>query len=96
MVRQEEIAAAKVAKAAIAMLQVASRQATIKTLRKANRIATTAIARGSSDEKHLVDARNNAAIALSELIHTLEKRSPPQEKIDKAKQAVEVWIEALR
>ena len=25
----------------------------------------------------------------------LEKRSPPQEKIDKAKQAVEVWIEAL-
>jgi hypothetical protein len=34
--------------------------------------------------------------ALSELIHTLEKRSPPQEKIDKAKQAVEVWIEALR
>jgi hypothetical protein len=84
MVRQEEIAAAKVAKVAIAMLQVASRQATIKTLRKANRIATTAIARGSSDEKHLVDARHNAGIALSELIHTLEKRFPPQEKIDKA------------
>jgi hypothetical protein len=48
------------------------------------------------DEKHLVDARNNAGIALSELIHSLEKRFPPQEKIDKAKQAVDVWIEALR
>jgi hypothetical protein len=96
MVRQEEIAAAKVAKAAIAMLAVSSRQATIKTLRKANRIVTTAIARGVSDEKPLVDARNNAGIALTDLIHTLEKRYPPQEKIDKAKQAVEVWIEALR
>jgi hypothetical protein len=95
MVRQEEIAAAKVAKAAIAMLAVASRQETLRTLRKANRIATLAIARGSSDEKPLVDARNNAAIALSELIHALEKGSPPQEKINKAKQAVEVWIEAL-
>ena len=96
MVRQEEIAAAKVAKWAIAMLTVASRQETIKTLRKANRIVTTAIARGFANEEHLVDARNNAAIALSELIHTLEKSSPPEEKIDKAKQAVEVWIEALR
>ena len=95
MVRQEEIAAAKVTKWAIAMLTVSARQETIKTLRKANRIVTTAIARGFSDEKHLVDARNNAAIALSELIHTLEKRSPPEEKIDKAKQAVEVWIKAL-
>jgi hypothetical protein len=95
MVRQEEIAAAKVAKAAIAMLAVSSRQETIKTLRKANRIATTAIARGFNEE-HLVDARRNAGIALSELIHTLEKRFPPQEKIDKAKQAVDVWIEALR
>jgi hypothetical protein len=95
MVRQEEIAAAKVAKAAIAMLAVSSRQETIRTLRKANRIATLAMARGF-DEKHLVDARNNAGIALSELIHSLEKRFPPQEKIDKAKQAVDVWIEALR
>jgi hypothetical protein len=98
MVRQEEIAAAKVAKVAIATLAVsaASRQATIRILRKANRIATLSIARGFSNEKHLIDARHNAGIALSELIHALEKRSPPQEKIDKAKQAVEVWIEALR
>jgi hypothetical protein len=96
MVRQEEIAAAKVAKVAIAMLTVASRQATIKTLRKANRIATLSIARGFANEEHLVDARHNVGIALTELIHTLEKRFPPQEKIDKAKQAVEVWIEALR
>ena len=78
------------------MLAVANRQETIKTLRKVNRIATTAIARGFANEKHLVDARHNAGIALSELIHELEKRFPPQEKIDKAKQAVEVWIEALR
>ena len=98
MVRQEEIAAAKVAKVAIATLAVsaASRQATIRILRKANRIATLAIARGFANEKHLIDARHNAGIALSELIHELEKRFPPQEKIDKAKQAVEVWIEALR
>jgi hypothetical protein len=97
MVRREEIAAAKVARAAIATLAVsaASRQATIRTLRKANRIATLAIPRGFSDEKHLIDARHNAEIALSELIHALEKLFPPQEKIDKAKQAVEVWIEAL-
>jgi hypothetical protein len=98
MVRQEEIAAAKVAKVAIARLAAsgASRQATIRILRRANRIASLAMASGSSDEKPLVDARHNAGIALSELIHTLEKRSPPQEKIDKAKQAVEDWIEALR
>jgi hypothetical protein len=98
MVRQEEIAAAKVARVAIATLAVsaASRQTTIIILRKANRMATLAIARGFSDETHLTDARSNAAIALSELIHALEKRFPPQEKIDKAKQAVEVWIEALR
>jgi hypothetical protein len=98
MVRQEEIAAAKVAKVAIARLAAsgASRQATIRILRRAHRIASLAMATGFFNEKHLVDARNNAAIALSELIHTLEKRSPPQEKIDKAKQAVEVWIEALR
>jgi hypothetical protein len=68
MVRQEEIAAAKVAKAAIAMLAVASRQETIRTLRKANRIATLAMARGFANEEHLVDARNNAGIALSELV----------------------------
>jgi hypothetical protein len=92
MVRQEEIAAAKVAKGAIAMLAVSSRQETIRILRKANRIATLAIARGFANEEHLVDARHNVGIALTELIHTLEKRFPPQEKIDKAKQAVEVWI----
>ena len=96
MVRQEEIAAAKVARVAIARLAAAGRQETIRTLRKANRIATLAIARGFANEEHLVDARHNAGIALSELIHELEKRFPPQEKIDKAKQAVEVWIEALR
>jgi hypothetical protein len=98
MVKQEEIAAAKVAKVAIARLaaSAASRQATIRTLRRANRIATLAMATGFSDGKPLVDARHNAGIALSELIHELEKRFPPQEKIDKAKQAVEVWIEALQ
>jgi hypothetical protein len=98
MVRQDEIAAAKVAKAVIAKLaaSAASRQATIRTLRRANRIATLAMATGFSDEKPLVDARHNAGIALSELIHSLEKGSLPHEKIDKAKQAVEVWIEALR
>ena len=98
MVRQEEIAAAKIARVAIATLAVsaASRQATIRILRKANRIATLSIARGFWNVRHLNDARHNAGIALSELIHSLEKRFPPQEKIDKAKQAVEVWIEALR
>jgi len=99
MVRQQEIAAAKVAKVAIASLAVSatSRQAAIRILRKANRMATLAIARGFfSDETHLTDARNNAAVALSDLIRVLEKRFPPQEKIDRAKQAVDVWIEALR
>jgi hypothetical protein len=98
MVRQQEIAAAKVAKVAIATLAIsaASRNATIRILRKANRMATLAIARGFSDETHLAEARNNAAIALSDLIHTLEKGSLAPEKIDKGKQAVDVWIEALR
>jgi hypothetical protein len=75
MVRQEEIAAAKVAKVAIATLAAASRQETIRTLRKANRIATLAIASGASDEKHLVDARHNAGIAISELIHAVRHQS---------------------
>ena len=64
MVRQEEIAAAKIARVAIATLAVsaASRQATIRILRKANRIATLAIARGFANEEHLVDARQNAGM----------------------------------
>ena len=44
---------------------------------------------------HLLCRASMPGIALSELIHALEKLFPPQEKIDKAKQAVEVWIEAL-
>jgi hypothetical protein len=69
MVRQEEIAAAKVAKVAIGTLAVsaASRQATIRTLRKANRIATLAIARLVAQYCFFVFA---AAPAASEMIRS--------------------------
>ena len=56
---EAEIAAAKVAKVAIATLAVsaASRQATIRILRKANRMATLAIAMGFVNKRHLVDTQ---------------------------------------
>ena len=39
--------------------------------------------------------RDKVVNALSDLIRALEEGSPPQEKIDKAKDAIEVWMNQL-
>jgi hypothetical protein len=81
--------AAKAAKAAINVLSTASPKSTIlATLRKANHIAILNL----SSEDALNEARGKVGIALSNLIHA----PPTREKIDKAKGAVEDWIDQLR
>jgi hypothetical protein len=62
----------------------ATTKPSLSPLRHAYRIAVLHL----SDETPLNQARRNAAIALSALIHS----QPTPEKIDKAKSAVEEWM----
>ena len=82
---EEELALAKQAKAAIEGKLTTE---AIEVPRKAYRIAVLHL----SNENPLNEARRNAGIALSTLIHS--QLTP--EKIDKAKSAVEEWIKQLR
>ena len=87
----EELKAAKAAKAAInALLTATPKSAIVATLRKAN---TAAILNFSGQgAAALNEARKNVGIALSDLFHGPLK----QQKIDKAKSAVEEWIKHLQ
>ena len=84
----EELKAAEAAKAAIDTLSTtaALSEATIIILRGAIRAATPMTI--FSSEGPLNEARHEVVIALSDLIHG----PPTQEKINKAKGAVEDWI----
>jgi hypothetical protein len=84
----EELKAAKAAKAAI--------DALLKTTRKSEVLAKLMKARGSavlnlSSGGSLNEARGNVGIALSSVLHS----RPTQEKIDKAKAAINDWIREL-
>src|SRR5262245_45038711 len=81
----KELAAAKEAKAVISTLSATTRPS-LAPLHYA--IAVLHL----SDEGPLDEARKDAGIALSALIHS----RPTPEKIDKAKSAVEEWIKQLR
>jgi len=84
----EELKAAKAAKAAIKALSKAkSKSAVSATLRTANHAAILNLGRGGA----LNEARANVGIALSNLMHGL----PTPEKIDKAKFAMDAWIKEL-
>ena len=86
---EEELEAAQAAKAAIkVLLTTTPKSAAVKALRRANHAAILNLSSGGS----LNEARGKVGIALSNLLHG----PGTQEKIDKAKGAVEEWINQLR
>jgi hypothetical protein len=84
----EELKAAKAAKAAIEPLSKATpKSAVLATLDRANHAAILNLSSGGA----LNEARANVGIALSNLIHG----PPTPQSIDKAKFAIDVWIREL-
>jgi hypothetical protein len=84
----EELKAAKAARAAInALLTATPKSAVLATLNKAKHDAILNLASGGT----LNAARANVGIALSNLTHVL----PTLEKIDKAERAIEAWMVEL-
>jgi hypothetical protein len=84
----EELKAAKAAKAAIEPLSKATpKSAALATLGRANHAAILNLSSGGA----LNEARANVGIALSNLIHG----PPTPQSIDKAKFAIDVWIREL-
>jgi len=85
----EELRAGKAAKAAINnLLSPATRKSPVlATISKANHIAILNLSSGGA----LNEARCKVGIALSILTHS----PPTQEKIDKAKSAIQAWIQEL-
>jgi hypothetical protein len=76
------------AKAAIDFLLTAKpKSGVVTTLKKANHAAILNLSSGGA----LDEARSNVGIAVSNLLHGL----PTEEKIDKAKLAIDVWIREL-
>jgi hypothetical protein len=85
----EELKAAKAAKAAIDALATTPKSAVLATLGKANHAAILNLSSGGA----LNEARANVGIALSNLIH--DHGPPTPQSIDKAKRAIEAWIREL-
>src|SRR6516225_6290235 len=84
----EELKAAKAAKAAIdALLTTTRKSEVLATLSKARRCAVLHLSSGGT----LNEARANVGIALSIVMHS----RPTQEKIDKTKAAINDWIKEL-
>ena len=84
----EELELAKSAKAAIkALLTATSKQAAVATLKDAYRAAVL----NFSGEGLLNEARGIVGIALSNVMHGV----PTEEKINKAKSAIDTWINNL-
>jgi hypothetical protein len=85
----EELNAAKAAKAAINALSTATLSEVRSTLHKAKKYAILNLSSGGA----LNEVRGNVGIALSNLID--EHGPPTPERIDKAKRAIEAWIREL-
>jgi hypothetical protein len=84
----EELAAARAAKAAIdALLTTARKSEVLATLMKARGTAVLNLSSGGG----LNEARGNVGIALSSVLRS----RPTQEKIDKTKAAINDWIREL-
>jgi hypothetical protein len=83
----EELRAGKAAKAAINLLSPATLSKVRVTLTKAKHDAILNMSSGGT----LNEARANVGVAISNLIHS----QPTQEKIDKAKSAIQAWIQEL-
>jgi hypothetical protein len=87
---EDELQAAQAAKAALDKLSPGVlREVTITILRNANQAAMTGVS--FSSQERLVDARHKLVIVLSDLI----KGPPSQERSDRAKAAVQEWINQL-
>jgi hypothetical protein len=83
----EELKAAKAAKAAIkALLTATPKSEVLATLKKANHAAILNLSSGGA----LNEARAYVGIALSNLVH--DHGPPTPQSIDKAKRAIEAWI----
>ena|ERR1700726_1645396 len=89
----EELEAAKAAKAAIDALSKTPKSAgSLATLKIAIHAAILNLSSGGpSNQRVLNEARSKVGIAVSNLLHGL----PTQEKIGKAKLAIDVWIREL-
>jgi hypothetical protein len=85
----EELEAAKAANAAIDFLLTATPKSAV--LATVNKAKYAAILNLSSAGGALNEARSSVGISLSNVIHGM----PTQEKIDKAKRAIETWIREL-
>ena len=85
----EELEAAKAAKTAIDFLVTATTKSSV--LARLNKAKYAAILNLSSAGGALNEARSSVGIALSNVIHGM----PTQEKIDKAKRAIDAWIRGL-
>ena len=84
----EELKAAKAAKAAIDALLITTRQSVVLAkLMKARGAAILNLSGGGT----LNAARGNVGIALSSVLHS----RPPPEKIDRTKVAINNWIREL-
>jgi hypothetical protein len=83
----KDLEAAKAAKAVISTLSPTTGPS-LTPLYHAYRIAVLHLA----NESPLNEARKNAGIAISALLHS----RPTPEKIDKAKSAIDAWIKALK
>ena len=87
----------KAAEAALAAIETLSKSAAnphiVTTLRKA-KIAAEPIINFTTDVS-IVAARDKVVNTVSDLIRALEEGQPPQEKIDRAKDAIEVWMNQL-
>ena len=83
----KELEAAKAAKVVIGTLSATTRPS-LASLHHAYHVAVLHL----SDEGPLNEARRNVAVALSALLHS----EPTPGKIEKAKTAVEEWINQLR
>jgi len=83
----EELEAAKAARAAVNAILTTERRQGLATLKNASRVAILNL--GSGDAVN--EARGRVGIALSSIMYGL----PTAEKINKAKSAIDAWIKEL-
>ena len=84
----------KLAKQAKVVIEAKPRKETIEVLRKANDMVAKQMTTFSSAGP-LNDTRHKVGIALPPLIKALEEGQSTENKIDKAKDAVDAWIKHL-
>jgi hypothetical protein len=90
---EEELALAKQAKAAIENVRTKPRDEVVVTLREAIRAVQSQSSFSSEDAP--TETRHKVGLALPLVISGLHGDQPDQDKVDKAKSAIEAWIKEL-